>query len=502
MPENTPNNAPETDRPTARRDQESPSSSGPTTPAAAAPERRAREEVQRTAQGHHSKPETAGATHRVVIIGAGFGGLECARALARAPVEITLVDRHNHHLFQPLLYQVATAALSPGDIAWPVRSVFRRGRNVTVLMATVTGVDTEARLVRTAEGLALPYDTLVLATGATHSYFGRDEWARFAPGLKTIEDATAIRRRLLLAFERAELTEDPAERRRLLTFAVVGGGPTGVELAGAMVELARATIVGEFRRFDPRSARVVLIEAGPRLLPTLPKDLSTYAHHALERMGVQVLLGTRVTGVDASGVQCGEERIAASTIVWAAGVVASAAAAWVDAERDRAGRIKVAPDLSLPSHPEIFAVGDTAAVTDAKGRPVPGNAPAAKQMGRHAGRVIAARLAGRTDPRPFAYRHHGDLATIGRRAAVVSLDSIRLKGWLAWLFWGVAHIWYLIGFRSRVVVSFEWIWGYLTLQRGARLITRSSDARPEAIAPAEPAGASVPATIEAARRTA
>jgi NADH dehydrogenase len=444
------------------------------------------------------------AAHRVVIVGAGFGGLECARALARAPVEVTLLDRHNHHLFQPLLYQVATAALSPGDIAWPVRSVFRRQRNLTVLMVTVTGVDAAARHVRTAEGLDLPYDTLVLAAGATHSYFGRDDWARFAPGLKTIEDATAIRRRLLLAFERAELARDAEERRRLLTFAVIGGGPTGVELAGAMVELARTAIAGEFRRYDPRGARVVLIEAGARLLPAFPEALSTYARRALERMGVQVLTETRVTGVDATGVQCGEERIAASTVVWAAGVVASAAGRWVDAECDRAGRIKVAPDLSLPGRPEIMAIGDTAAVTDAKGRPVPGNAPAAKQMGRHAGRLIAARAAGRTPGDAFRYRHHGDLATIGRRAAVVSLEPLRLTGWIAWWFWGIAHVWYLIGFRSRVVVSFEWLWSYLTFQRGARLITRAGDAPPEATAPARPAGegAPVPATMQeaAARR--
>jgi NADH dehydrogenase len=271
-----------------------------------------------------ASPDTAPGTRlRVVIIGAGFGGLECARALARTDAEVTLLDRHNHHLFQPLLYQVATAALSPGDIAWPVRAVFRRQRNVTVLMAVVAGVDPDARLVRTSDGLELPYDVLVLATGATHSYFGRDDWARVAPGLKTIEDATAIRRRLLLAFERAEVTTDADERRGLLTFVVIGGGPTGVELAGAMVELARAAIAGEFRRFDPAAARVMLIEAGPRLLPAFPEDLAAYAHRALERMGVQVLVNTRVTEVDEAGVQCGEERIAASTIVWAAGVVAS-----------------------------------------------------------------------------------------------------------------------------------------------------------------------------------
>ena len=410
---------------------------------------------------------------RVVIIGAGFGGLEAARALRRAPVEVTLVDRHNYHLFQPLLYQVATAALSPGDIAWPARSIFRRQANVRVVMAEVTGVDTAARLVHAGEALTLPYDVLVVATGATHSYFGHDEWAPVAPGLKTIEDATDIRRRLLLAFERAEVTEDAAERRRLLTFVVVGGGPTGVELAGAMVELARHAIAREFRRIDPRMARIVLIEAGPRLLPSFPEDLSTIALRSLERMGVQVLLGTRVMRCEAGGVECGEERIPASTIVWAAGVVASPAGAWLGGERDRAGRVRVTSELRLPDHPDIFVIGDLAAVTDARGRPVPGNAPAAKQMGRHAGRVIAARAEGRAAPGAFAYRHHGDLATIGRRSAVVELGRIRLTGLIGWWFWGIAHVWYLVGFRSRVVVSFEWLWSYLTFQRGARLITQA-----------------------------
>ena len=408
---------------------------------------------------------------RVVILGAGFGGLEAARALARAPVDVTLVDRHNHHLFQPLLYQVATAALSPGDIAWPVRAVFRRQRNVTVVMAEVTEVDPAARLVHTGEGLAIAYDLLVLATGATHSYFGHDEWAPVAPGLKTIEDATDIRRRLLLAFERAEIAVDEAERQRLLTFAVVGAGPTGVELAGAMVELARHAMTRDFRRIDPRMARIVLIEAGPRVLPSFPEKLSAFALRSLEQMGVQVLTGTRVTRCTSVGVECGEERIAASTIVWAAGVVASPAGAWIGAERDRAGRIRLGPDLSVPGHPEVFAVGDLAAVTDAHGRPVPGTAPAAKQMGRYVGRVIAARASGRAAPALFTYRHYGDLATIGRRSAVVALDGIRLTGLIGWWFWGIAHIWYLIGFRSRVVVSFEWLWSYLTSQRGARLIT-------------------------------
>jgi NADH dehydrogenase len=408
---------------------------------------------------------------RVVVIGAGFGGLEASRALARAPVSLTILDRQNHHLFQPLLYQVATAALSPGDIAWPVRTIFRRQANATVLMAEVTAVDTRARLVH-ADGKAIPYDVLVLATGATHSYFGKDEWAAVAPGLKTIEDATAIRRRLLVAFERAELASDEAERRRLLTFVVVGGGPTGVELAGAMAELSRHALQREFRHVDPRKARILLVEAGPRLLATFPEDLSNYATRSLRRMGVEVRTDARVTNCDAGGVSLGDERIEASTTVWAAGVVASPAGSWIGAERDRAGRVVAGPDLSVPGHPEIFVVGDLVTAKDGKGKPIPGNAPAAKQMGRYVGKVIAARAAGRPAPPPFAYRHQGDLATIGRRSAVVALDGFRLKGLLGWWFWGIAHVWYLIGFRSRVVVSFEWLWSYITFQRGARLITR------------------------------
>jgi NADH dehydrogenase len=382
---------------------------------------------------------------RVVILGAGFGGLEAARAMARASVEITLIDRHNHHLFQPLLYQVATAALSPGDIAWPIRAIFRRQRNLSVVMAEVTGIDTAARVVQAGAELAIPYDALVLATGATHSYFGHDEWAPVAPGLKTIEDATDIRRRLLLAFERAEVTEDAVERRRLLTFVVIGAGPTGVELAGAMSELARHAMPREFRRIDPAMARVVLVEAGPRVLPTFPEELGGIARRSLKAMAVQVLTDTRVTACTATGVECGEERISAGTIVWAAGVVASPAGAWIGAERDRAGRIQVGADLAVPGQDSVYAVGDLAAVTDGKGKPIPGNAPAAKQMGRYVGQALAARAAGR--------------------------PGMRLTGLIGWWFWGIAHVWYLIGFRSRVVVSFEWLWSYLTFQRGARLIT-------------------------------
>lgn len=412
----------------------------------------------------------AAARPKVVIVGAGFGGMEAARALAGAPVDVTLLDRRNYHCFQPLLYQVATAALSPADIAWPARWVLSRQSNLTVLMAEVTGVDTRAKQVH-AGPVALSYDYLVLATGATHSYFGHDEWAAAAPGLKTIEDATNIRRRLLLAFERAELIDDAAERRRLLTFVIVGAGPTGVEVAGAIAELARHTLRADFRRFDPRCARVVLIEAGPRILPTLPENLSAYAHRVLTRMRVEMMTSTRVTACDPGGVETENGRIDASTIVWAAGVVASAAGAWIEVKTDRAGRIEVAPDLSVPDLPEIFVVGDTAAALDDAGRPVAGIAPAAKQMGRYVGRLIAARAADRPLPKPFRYRHYGDLATIGRKAAVVRLDSIHLTGFVGWLFWSIAHVYFLIGVRNRLAVAFTWFWSYLTYQRGARLIT-------------------------------
>jgi len=417
---------------------------------------------------------------RVVIVGAGFAGLEVARALRGTPADVTLIDRQNHHLFQPLLYQVATAALSPGDIAWPIRSVFRRDRNVNVLLADVTGIDPGAQVV-TAGGRAFPYDALVVATGATHAYFGHEEWAPHAPGLKTIADATAIRRRVLLAFERAELTQDPLEQTRLLTFVVVGGGPTGVEMAGALADLARQGLRREFRNIDPGRARTVLVEAGSRILPAFPESLSSYAEQALTRIGVEVRTGRAVTSCDAAGVVCGTETIPAATIVWAAGVTASPVGALLDTPRDRAGRVRVAPDLSLPGHKEIFVAGDLAAAVDGTGRPVPGNAPAAKQMGQDIGLRLAARASGRRERPPFAYRHHGDLATIGRRAAVVSIGRFRLTGWLGWWFWGIAHVVYLIGFRSRVIVSFEWLWSHLTFQRGARLITTPAPGSASAI---------------------
>lgn len=405
----------------------------------------------------------------VVIVGAGFGGLCAAKGLAGAAVRVTVIDRRNHHVFQPLLYQVATAALTPTQIAAPVRSILRRQKNATVLLAEATGVDVEQRELRLGDR-RLAYDHLVIATGARHAYFGHDDWERFAPGLKSIEDALALRRRILLAFERAELEDNPAERRRLLTFVVVGAGPTGVEMAGAIAELARKALLRDFRAIDPGLARIVLVEAGPRVLGPFPPSLSAYAEAALDRLGVEVRLGQAVTGCDADGIDLGEERIGAATLVWAAGVTASPAARWLDASADPAGRVPVGPDLSLEGHPEISVVGDTARVAGPDGRPLPGLAPVAKQQGDYAAGAILARLAGRA-PEPFRYRDHGTLATVGRRAAVVDLKPFRLTGSLGWLLWSVAHVYYLIGFRNRIGVALDWVWSYLTFERGARLIT-------------------------------
>jgi NADH:ubiquinone reductase (H+-translocating) len=432
---------------------------------------------------------------RVVIIGGGFAGLEAAKALARAPVEITLIDRQNHHCFQPLLYQVATATLSPADIAWPIRGILSGQRNVRVLMANAETIDTQARLVITNAG-TFPYDQLIIATGATHAYFGHEQWAPHAPGLKRIEDATEIRRRILLAFERAELTADPEVRKALTTFVVVGGGPTGVEMAGAIADMARDALPRDFRNVDPASSRVLLIEAGPRILAAFPDALSRYAQQALERRGVEVLTGAAVTDIGPERVFVGELTIEAGAIVWAAGVAASAAADWLEAERDRAGRVKVMPDLSVPGRPEIFVVGDTAAVAGQGGKPVPGIAPAAKQMGRYVAEVIAARARGKATPRPFRYKHQGDLATIGRKAAVVKLPRLTLTGFIGWAFWGFAHVYFLIGLRNRIAVAFSWAWDYVTFGRRARLITEPTGARP---APAEPEGPSgVPSASAAA----
>ncbi len=406
---------------------------------------------------------------QVVIAGAGFGGLEASRALAKVEVDVTLIDAYNHHCFQPLLYEVATAALSPADIAWPIRAIVREQKNVRVIMARVTAIDTVERSVRTNE-IDLPYDYLVLATGATHSYFGHDDWAPFAPGLKHIADATEIRRRFLLAFERAEVVEDEAERARLLTFVIIGGGATGVEMAGAIAEVAQQTLQHDFRRIDPRTSRIVLIEASPRLLPAFPQALSNYAKRSLECMGVEVALHRQVTGCDAQGVALDGGRIEAATVIWAAGVVASPAAEWIGAKHDRAGRIKVNPDLSVPGRPEVFAIGDTATVAESDGRLVPGIAPAEKQMGRYVGGVIEARLNGRPAQAPFVYHHVGDLATIGRKSAVVKLGFLQLTGFPGWLFWSAIHIYFLIGMRRRFIVALNWLWRYMTFQRGARLI--------------------------------
>jgi NADH dehydrogenase len=405
---------------------------------------------------------------RVIIVGGGFAGLECARALDGAPADVVLVDRQNHHCFQPLLYQVATAALSPADIAWPIRSILSRQDNLRVVMAKVTTVDTAAQTVR-ADEVTLHYDYLVLACGVTHAYFGHDAWSAVAPGLKTLEDAREVRARFLRAFERAEMADDEAARRKLLTFVVVGGGPTGVEMAGAMAEVAHETLKEDFRRIDPRMSHILLIEAGPRILPALPDNLSRYAKTVLERMGVEVMEETRVTDCTRDGVTLGNgKRIAASTIVWAAGVVASPAAQWIGAEHDRAGRIIVNADLSVPDRPNVFVAGDLASVRDAQ---IPGIAPAAKQMGRYIGGLIAARVAGRENSQPFRYKHAGDLATIGRRAAVVKIGRFELTGFLAWWFWGIAHIYFLIGLRNRFVVAITWLWSWLTFRRGARLIS-------------------------------
>jgi NADH dehydrogenase len=406
----------------------------------------------------------------IVIVGAGFGGLSAAVALAGAEADVTVVDRRNYHLFQPLLYQVATAGLSPAQIASPIRAILRKAANARVLLGKVTGVDKEHRTV-SVEDRTLSYDYLVLATGARHAYFGHDDWESVAPGLKKIDDATAIRRRILVAFENAEAADTHEARRRFLTFVVIGGGPTGVEMAGAIAELARVALRHDFRNIDPREASIVLVEAGPRVLPAFPPTLSEAAHKSLDRLAVEVRLGTRVTQCDEGGVTIGEDRLQAATIIWGAGVAASSAANWLGAENDRVGRVVVGPDLTVPGHPEIFCIGDTAQVKSADGQPLPGLAPVAKQQGAYVARVLRARLAGKPAPRPFRYRNFGAMATIGRRAAVADFGWIRITGTLAWLLWGAVHVSFLIGFRNRLVVILDWLWSYVTFQSGARLIT-------------------------------
>ena len=407
---------------------------------------------------------------QVVIVGAGFGGLSAATSLARAPVGVTVIDERNYHLFQPLLYQVATAGLSPADIAAPIRGILARQRNARVLLGRVTGVDPKRRSVLLGDR-PVAYDYLILATGARHAYFGHDNWAAFAPGLKNIEDATALRRKVLLAFERAEDETDDSERKRLMTFIVIGGGATGVEMAGAIAELAKVALVKDFRAIDTAMSRVVLIEAGPRLLPAFPENLSSFAKTALEKLGVEVRLGAAVTRCDMGGVILGNERIDGGTTVWAAGVMASPAATWLQASHDTAGRVIVEPDLTVPGHDEIFVIGDTARVNDISGKPLPGVAPVAKQQGRYVAKTLHARVRGAATPEPFRYRDLGNLATIGRSAAIADFGKIKLGGRIAWFVWSLAHIYFLISFRSRVVVATNWLWSYVTFQRGARLIT-------------------------------
>jgi NADH:ubiquinone reductase (H+-translocating) len=411
-------------------------------------------------------------THHVVIVGAGFGGLAAAIGLAGADVKITIVDQRNHHLFQPLLYQVGTASLATSEIAWPIRHLMRKRKEVTTLLGAVTAVDTERRRVSLDDGGMLEYDTLVLATGARHAYFGHDEWEPYAPGLKTLEDATAIRRRILLSLERAERETDPERRAALMTFVIVGGGPTGVELAGAIAELANQNLPLEFRHIDTRKARVVLIEAGARVLPAFTEDLSAYAKRSLERLGIEVQLGRAVRECSAEGVVYGDQRLAAKVILWAAGVRASAAAAWADLPADQAGRAKVEADLTAPGHPEIFVIGDTATINAWQGKPVPGIAPAAKQQGTHVARTIRARLGGDIAPRIFRYAHSGNLATIGKSAAVIDFGWIKMRGGLAWWIWGLAHIYFLIGVRNRLAVALSWLWIHTTGSRNACLITQ------------------------------
>jgi NADH dehydrogenase len=412
------------------------------------------------------------APHHVVVVGAGFGGLETVKTLKGAPVRVTLIDQRNHHLFQPLLYQVATASLATSEIAWPIRAMVRNRPDVRTVLGRVAAVEADARRVRLDGGETIAYDTLVLATGARHAYFGQDDWEPFAPGLKTLEDAIGIRRRILLAFEQAELEDDDAARAALLTFVVIGAGPTGVELAGTIAELARDTLPSDFRDIDTMTARVVLVEAGPRVLGGFKPELSDYAKQALERLGVEVFLGRPVTGCDAEGVDLGAERIAARTLIWAAGVRASRAAQWLEAPADAAGRLLVRSDLTVSGRPEIYAIGDTVRLESPDGGVVPGIAPAAKQQGRFVGRSLRARLRGAPLNRAFHYKNAGSLAQIGKQCAVIDFGWLSLRGALAWWLWGAAHIYFLVSVRSRLAVVLSWLWQHFRNQRAARLITQ------------------------------
>jgi len=406
----------------------------------------------------------------VIVIGGGFGGLYATRALRHAPVEITVLDRRNHHVFQPLLYQVAMAVLSPGDIASPIRWILRHQRNVEVFLGEADRIDVARRIVHLTDGAEFPYDYLIVAAGTTHAYFGHDDWQRFAPGLKTIEDALVIRRRVLLAFERAERESDPARREALLTFVLVGGGPTGVELAGAMAEIARHSLAKDFRHIDPTSSKIILLEGGPTVLSTFPEPLRNAARHDLERLGVDVRTNTIVTRIGPGFVEAGETRITADTVLWSAGVAASPLGRTLGAPVDRAGRVLINPDLTIPGHPEVFVIGDLASLAGPHGRPLPGVAQVAMQMGAHASRNIVRAIAGQP-LRPFVYRDYADMATIGRASAVADFHWMQLKGLIAWLAWLFVHIFNLIGFRNRIVVMVQWAWAYISFQRAIRLIT-------------------------------
>ena len=434
-------------------------------------------------------PNLSTERRRVVVIGAGFGGLTAAKTLARAAFDVTVIDQHNYHLFQPLLYQVATAGLSPADIASPIRSILRDQKNTTVVLARVSGIDVGQRHV-CAETLRFAFDDLIVATGARHAYFGHPEWMPHAPGLKTIDDATYLRRRILLAFEKAETEPDPIERRRLLNFVIVGGGPTGVEMAGAVAELAKRALAMDFRSIDPRSARIFLVEAGPRVLSAFDPSLSEAARRSLQALGVDVRLGAGVSDCDGHGVSIGAERIECRTIIWAAGVMASPAGEWLGVETDQAGRVKVAADLSVPHHPNIFVIGDAAQALGLDGKLLPGVAPVAKQQGRYVAELLIGRARGRSTG-PFRYRDYGSLATIGRKRAVAQFRRLQLTGFVAWVLWSVAHIYFLIGFRNRLLVATNWAWNYVTFQRGTRLITGLSGSRIEDVAPEESAGEKV-----------
>ncbi len=409
---------------------------------------------------------------RVVIVGAGFGGLQATRALRKAPVQVTVIDRNNHHLFQPLLYQVATAGLSPADISAPIRSILKHQANARVMLAAVTGVDVQEQRVLLHNHASVPYDYLIVATGAQHSYFGHDDWEPYAPGMKSITDATAVRRKLLLAFEAAEIETDPEKRKALLTFVLVGAGPTGVEMSGAIAELAHKALASDFRSIDPASARIVLVEVGPRILATFPESLSKKAQKTLHHLGVEVLTGVAVEAIDADGVIIAGKPLATKTVIWTAGVAASQAGQWLGSATDRAGRVKVTPHLTIPDHPNVFVIGDTASLMQG-GKPLPGVAPVAMQEGRYVAASIIRRTtnSGRGQIAPFHYFNKGNLATVGRSYGLIEVGKLRISGFVAWVLWLLIHIFYLIGFRNRFLVMFQWAWAYLTYQRGARLIT-------------------------------